>query len=775
MDTWVLYIFLPLVMIIGVGFLIFLFTKRSQGVPPHRLDEATGILLFLFAFLVGLSLVSYYEMDLHQLGEAQNLAGIIGAVISHGLLRSLGIISWIIPLLLILWGIHKVRKSVAENISSLAILIAVMAILFSSISSLIKPGSQLSYYPLDGWIGGFFGNLAYRAFGRIGAYFVIVVAGLVTFILTTGFTPTALWERRPGRKRMRSLSPKPAPVYEVKEKPEQRPSQLSFIPTLPPETQIDDEYRKTFLSLLSDSREIEPRLSRSLIEERASALEQKLSDFEIKGKVVGFSSGPLITRYEFEPAPGIKISRIVALADDLALSMKSGKIRIVAPIPGKSAVGIEIPNPDRGKVSLKEVLRSESFAQAPSKLLIALGKGIAGEPYFADLASMPHLLIAGATGSGKSVCINSIIASILFRVSEREVRFIMLDPKRLELPVYNGIPHLVRPVITNSKESLEVLQSVIDCMEVRYSEFAKAGVRDIEGFNLKVLEGKPYIVLIIDELADLMLTAPSQIEEKLTRLAQMSRAVGIHLILATQRPSVDVITGLIKANFPARIAFQVASKTDSRTILDMNGAEKLLGRGDMLFLPPGRGEPVRVHGAYISTEEAKRIATLLTKRYATGLLRERFGDLGDLVDQFIKENLMDSVAGGGQAREVKLKLIAQRIAERTDADVEKVFPLLVRLGYYRPIEEDVLAHRRAVEKKEEGEVDELFEEAGRLVVRHNLASVSLLQRRFKIGYARAGRIIDQLERAGVVGPYEGSKAREVLVDHEELLQILKDH
>jgi S-DNA-T family DNA segregation ATPase FtsK/SpoIIIE len=775
MYTWVFYIFLPLLIMVGVGFLIFLFTTRSREVAPHRLDEATGILLFLFAFLMGLSLVSYHETDVYQLSEAHNLAGTIGAVISHSLLVAFGIISWTIPLILVLWGIHKVRRSLVENISSLAILIAVLAFLFSSISSIIKPGSQLSYYPLDGWVGGFFGNLAYRAFGRIGAYFVIVVAGLVTFILTTEITPTALWERRPRRKLRKSRPPKPAPVYEVEEKRQQRPSQLSFIPTLPPETQIDEEYRRTFLSLLSDCEEIEPKLSRDLVEERAAALEQKLSDFEIKGKVVGFSSGPLITRYEFEPAPGIKISRIVALADDLALSMKSGKIRIVAPIPGKSAVGIEIPNPDRGDVSLKEVLKSEKFTQAPSRLLIALGKGIAGEPYFADLASMPHLLIAGATGSGKSVCINSIIASILFRVSEREVRFIMLDPKRLELPVYNGIPHLVRPVITNSKESLEVLQSIIDCMEVRYSEFAKAGVRDIEGFNQKVLEGKPYIVLIIDELADLMLTAPSQIEEKLTRLAQMSRAVGIHLILATQRPSVDVITGLIKANFPARIAFQVASKTDSRTILDMNGAEKLLGRGDMLFLPPGRGEPVRVHGTYISTEEAKRIATLLTKRYAAGLLRERFGDVGGLVDQFIKENLMDSIAGGGQAREVKLKLIAERIAERTNADAENVLQLLVRLGYYQPIEEGALVRHGAEEKKEEGEVDELFKEAGRLVVRHNLASVSLLQRRFKIGYARAGRIIDQLEQAGVVGPYEGSKAREVLVDQEELQRILREH
>jgi S-DNA-T family DNA segregation ATPase FtsK/SpoIIIE len=699
----------------------------------------------------------------------------VGALIAHGLLVSLGIASWIIPPLLVLWGIYKLKSSLLENIYSLTTLIVVLALLFGSFCWIVSPGSRIAYYPLDGWVASALGAGACRAFGRFGSYLVITVAGLVTVILTTGFTPTSLWEKIPKRRKVRARPSRRSVLPEVKREEQLQMFQPAAVPTLAPEIPIDDEYRTTFLSLLSEPEDRKPQVSRSLLESRAGILERKLSDFEISGKVVGFSSGPLITRYEFEPAAGIKISKIVTLADDLALSMKSGKIRIVAPIPGKSAIGIEIPNPDRGKVNLKEVLQSEDFLASSSKLMIALGKGIAGEGYFADLASMPHLLIAGATGSGKSVCINSIIASILFRVSEREVRFIMLDPKRLELPVYNGIPHLVRPVITDSKESLEVLQTVIDCMEVRYSEFARAGVRDIEGYNTKVPEGKPYIVLIIDELADLILTAPSQIEEKLTRLAQMSRAVGIHLILATQRPSVDVITGLIKANFPARIAFQVASKTDSRTILDMNGAEKLLGRGDMLFLPPGRGEPVRVHGAYISTAEAKSIATLLTKRYATGLLRERFGDGGDLVDELIKENLIDSITGGGHAREVKLKLIAEKIAERNGVDFEEVFQSLLSLRYYQPIEEGLLTEHARSEKQEEGEVDELFKEAARLVVRHNLASVSLLQRRFKIGYARAGRLVDQLEAAGIVGPYEGSKAREVLVDHEELPAILKEY
>ena len=770
MGTWMLYVVLLLV-ISGIAALIF-FLRYLKGKSLQNLDEATGILFFLFAFLVALSLLSYDGGDIHQLAEPANLAGIIGALIAEGLLAALGIASWIVPLLLVLWGLAKLRDDFSENIVSLTILIIVLALLFTSMSSITRRGSQLGYFALDGAIGKGLGILAESAFGRLGSYFVLAAAGFVAFILTTGFTPTSLLKQAPKKRRRRISAPTPSVEPEVAS---EQSTYVSSIPTLPPETQMDEEYRRTFLSLLSDPQETRPAVSRNLVEERATILQQKLSDFEIKGKVVGFFSGPLITRYEFEPAAGIKVSKIVPLADDLALAMKSGKIRIVVPIPGKSALGIEIPNPHRGRVNLKEVLTSEDFVKAPSRLTIALGNGIAGNPYFADLAAMPHLLIAGATGSGKSVCINSVIASILFRATEREVRFIMIDPKRLELPVYNGIPHLVRPVIINSKESLDVLQMVIDCMEMRYSEFARAGVRDIEGFNQKVPNGKPYIVLIIDELADLMLTAPSQIEEKLTRLAQMSRAVGIHLILATQRPSVDVITGLIKANFPARMAFQVASKTDSRTILDMNGAEKLLGRGDMLFLPPGRGEPVRVHGAYISTEEAKRIATLLTKRYAGELFRENFGEIGDLVDQFIEDDLIDSVAGSGEARDVKLKLMADRIAEQKGLNSESVLQSLERLQYYQPIEMGAFREQREPEEGGEGEVDELFKEAARLVVRHNLASVSLLQRRFKIGYARAGRIIDQLERAGVIGPYEGSKAREVLVEQGDLQQILQQY
>ncbi len=787
METWFFYTLISLLLIVGATAFVFLFLRYSHRIPPQRLKEATGMLLLLFAFLIALSLLSHHETDRFALTEARNLAGTMGAIVAHLLLFAFGITSWVVPGLLILWGVHKLRTNVIENAVSLTILAVVFALLFASMSSMIGSDDETGHV-LGGWVGYQLGNLAEKSFGSVGSYFVMIVAGVVTFILTTGLTPTLLWQK--WKERPRRVKPKPTRVKarpRVKEpvveeeveadiEEEIRPVQLSIIPTLPPQTQIDDEYRDAFLALLNEPVSQKPQISTSMLEERATALEQKLSDFDISGRVVGYSSGPLITRYEFEPAPGVKISRIVALADDLALAMKSGKIRIVAPILGKSAIGIEIPNPDRGRVSLKEVLRSTDDLTAGHRLPIALGKGIAGDPYFADLASMPHLLIAGATGSGKSVCINSIIASILFGASERDVRFIMLDPKRLELPVYNGIPHLVRPVITDSRESLEVLQSVLDCMEVRYSEFAKAGVRDIEGFNAKAQEGKPYIVLIIDELADLMLTAPSQIEEKLTRLAQMSRAVGIHLILATQRPSVDVITGLIKANFPARIAFQVASKTDSRTILDMNGAEKLLGRGDMLFLPPGRGEPVRVHGAYISTEEAKKISTLLTKRYAAGLLQDSFGDLGDLVDRLIEENLIDSISGGGHAREVKLKLIADRVGERGGIEPEEAFRVLSRLGYYQPIEEGVLSQSEQFEQEKGGDdVDELFKEAARLVVRHNLASVSLLQRRFKIGYARAGRIVDQLERAGIVGPYEGSKAREVLVDQDEMQAILKEY
>ena len=479
----------------------------------------------------------------------------------------------------------------------------------------------------------------------------------------------------------------------------------------------------------------------------------------------------MITRFEFMPAPGIKIQRVESLADDLALSLKAERIRILAPIPGKSAVGIEIPNRERKMVYLREVLTSQPFVDHTSPLGFALGETITGEPYCADLGTMPHVLIAGTTGSGKSVCINTMVSSIIFRSSYHDVRFLTIDPKRLELPIYDPIPHLLFPTTVNSKEAVQKLDYVLGIMEMRYRDFARKGARDIAGYNEKAAKGgflrKPYIVVIIDELADLMITAPSEIEEKITRLAQMSRAVGIHLVLATQRPSVDVITGLIKANFPCRIAFQVASKTDSRTILDMNGAESLLGRGDMLFLPPGKGEPLRLHGAFISADETQKVVKLLARRYLAHLLSgliepER---IEPAVNEVVEKDLHSVLyePGGIAFEEKKRRLGALLPQAAIDA--------LLGNGYYQRLEESLPlpGTPEAEAMDQEREIDEFFVKAAQIVIMHKEASVSMLQRRLDIGWARAGRIIDQLQQAGVVGPYEGSKSRKVLVESEDEL------
>ncbi|MFO8182632.1 MAG: DNA translocase FtsK, partial [Candidatus Aegiribacteria sp.] len=414
---------------------------------------------------------------------------------------------------------------------------------------------------------------------------------------------------------------------------------------------------------------------------------------------------PVITRFEVEPGPGIKVNRFVALSDDLALALKARRIRILAPVPGKGAVGIEVPNPTPETVYLREVIDLVSREKLP----IALGKKIEGEPFVADITAMPHLLIAGATGSGKSVCIHSIIASMLLTRTPSEVRLAMIDPKMLELSIYEGIPHLWAPVVIETEKATMLLEALVKEMENRYKRLSRIGVRSIEEFNSRLTpesedERLPFIVLFIDELADLMVTVSRDIEPAIARLAHMARAVGIHMVLATQRPSVDVITGVIKANFPSRIAFNVQSKTDSRTILDMNGAEKLLGKGDMLFLPATSPEPVRIHGSFISTEETRTIV-------------EHLRDQPELPFEFDFPDL-----GAGN-----------------------------------------LTSPGAIEIN-----DPLFEKAKQVVVTTQQGSVSIIQRRLRVGYSRAASLIDMLEQAGVVGPFQGSKARDVLVEPEEL-------
>lgn len=446
-----------------------------------------------------------------------------------------------------------------------------------------------------------------------------------------------------------------------------------------------------------------------LIHANAAKLERTFHSFGVKARVTQVHLGPAVTKYEVYPDVGVKVSRIVSLNDDLALALAAKDIRIEAPIPGKSAIGIEVPNSEVAIVSLREVIEANQHQKSGSKLQIGLGRDITGEAVLAELNKMPHLLVAGATGSGKSVCINGIITSILMRAKPHEVKLMMIDPKMVELNVYNGIPHLLAPVVTDAKKASQALKKVVNEMERRYELFSHTGTRNIEGYNeyIKRYNNEeeasqpllPFIVVIVDELADLMMVASSDVEDSITRLAQMARAAGIHLIIATQRPSVDVITGVIKANIPSRIAFAVSSMTDSRTILDMGGAEKLLGRGDMLFLPVGASKPVRVQGAFLSDDEVEAVVNFVI---------------------------------GQQKAQYQEEMIPEDVPENTSV-VE----------------------------------DDLYNDAVDLVVEMQTASVSMLQRRFRIGYSRAARLIDEMELRGIVGPYEGSKPRTVLVAKSE--------
>jgi len=475
------------------------------------------------------------------------------------------------------------------------------------------------------------------------------------------------------------------------------------------------EYVFPSLDLLNEPEIMEADLREEDLREKAKLLEKTLSDFNIAAKVVEINPGPTITRYDLQPAPGVKIQSIVNLSDDLALAMKAVSVRILAPVPGKAAVGIEIPNPKISIVALKEIIASEEYKKANSKLTFALGKTTAGEPYVADLIPMPHLLIAGATGSGKSVCIHSIIMSIIYKATPEEVKFLLIDPKRLELPIYDGIPHLYDPgkpaeevkVITNAKEAAKSLEKLVKMMGYRYEKFAQAAVRNIESYNQLMEKEKKtkefYIVVIIDELADLMLIAPREVEDGIMRLAQMARAVGIHLILATQRPSVDVITGVIKANLPARIAFQVLSKIDSRVILDTQGAEDLLGKGDMLFLPTGATRPIRLQGAYVSEKEVERIV------------------------QFIKE---------------------QR----------------------EPAYENIFVEAKELEKEENKEMKELINYALNLTLKLGRISSDILRADDNIGHKYA-LVLGYLEREGFVYKPEGSKSWKI--NFEKINDYLK--
>jgi DNA segregation ATPase FtsK/SpoIIIE, S-DNA-T family len=745
----------------------------------HKARKTVGLILMLIAAFLLVALVTHLPIDDARIkgdvdGQVSpfdlhfgNKAGMIGAYLAFYLLVFLGWLSFFLPVGLVSIGLNLISEKFAEKYKIRAIFLFVIALCASIMLNvrLIGEMGGTSQTFVGGYVGEIFTHLMVRLVGDLGTY--IILGGLIVILLVlyTVVTPfllgrlrkanvaplkkavgssggwfrsfsfQALWPFGKGTEEAMDDDDGPAPEVERSVRsaisravdkseadepdgpqadlfsdPEGKPSRrrTTLRKVAEPIHISNFNYNYPSLDLLDEVENPGPSVSTDELNATSKMLKDTLEVFgvSIEGNIERYP-GPIITRYEFKPGVGIKVNQIVNLSDDLALALKAKRIRIIAPIPGKAAVGIEIPNRLPQKVFLKEILASDEFKDPKVRLPLAFGKTTSGKPYIADLAKMPHLLIAGATGSGKSVCMNVLITSLIYRMHPMQIRFIFVDPKMLELSVYQGLPQLGRPVVTTPRQAEKVFADAVGEMESRYRRLSTAGVRNIEDYNRKQVKEEdklPYIVIFVDELADLMMSSQSARSEMLiTRLAQMARAVGIHLVLATQRPSVDVITGLIKANFPARIAFQVASKVDSRTIIDGNGAEKLLGAGDMLYLSTGQPEATRIHGAYISSDETDRIVNFI--------------------------------------REQKL-------------------PMLTLQGI-----------TQATVDKEESEIDTgdpLFREACEVVVRHKQGSVSLLQRRLGIGYQRAARLIDKLEEAGIVSPFDGSKAREVIVDKNYL-------
>jgi DNA segregation ATPase FtsK/SpoIIIE, S-DNA-T family len=799
-----------------VAMLGILYLRRGKSWRPFTGALVWSACLFLFA-----ALASY------QFRAEHNLGGAVGGWLAGLLLMGLGFGSYALAGLAMVWGVNIWLKrpgkpDLAQSgfILLIGLYLDLFLAYFGGRWSLFGPAPKSVLYPIGGKAGLGIVHGLEKLIGPAGTLIFLIGTSLIVVALFTKLRVpelgwlraifTALFAHGEGRPEPEakpliaapsldrraeaageaSQEPKPEPKRERESvavpepEPEDHESPAVYRqPEIPREAEPVrrhqplkfnlSDFQKQFLDALDQPGEKDHVFKdRKESEAEALVLIDKLKQFGIEGRISDIQSGPMITRFEMEPAPGVKIQSISSRQDDISLALAAERIRILAPIPGKNAVGIEVPNKERRTVYLREVLTSEPFRDQKSPLGFALGTTITGEPYSADLRTMPHILIAGTTGSGKSVCINSLMASIIYRSGPDYVRFLTIDPKQLELPVYNPIPHLLGTTTIDPDKAVRELGRIVEIMEARYGEFANLGVRDIVGYNERAeqegFDRKPYIVVIIDELADLMLRAPNEIEMRITRLAQMSRAVGIHLVLATQRPSVDVITGLIKANFPCRTAFQVASKTDSRTILDMNGAESLLGKGDMLFLPPGKGEPTRLHGSFVSDRAAGRIVQLWARTYLTelltGLVENPAESARKMVESDVVELLYDKEKSG----------VRRKLDDMRTILPEEVVDNLMSRKYYETLPEEspqVQAERNRAQE-EDRERDEKFVEAAQIVVRHREASVSMLQRRLDIGWARAGRIIDQLEQVGVVGPYVGSKSRKVLVNNEADLQKL---
>ncbi|HCY11935.1 MAG: hypothetical protein A2V21_313225 [Deltaproteobacteria bacterium GWC2_55_46] len=703
--------------------------EKDNGI----MQEILGIALFAFAMYSGISLFSY--------GSESNWGGFLGDILSSVFLKSIGYTSYVFPFILTLLSVGLMLR----RFFRFRIVVPVSFILFvlstSSLLSLLSSTGEAG-----GFTGAFLSSLLADLVGATGSIIFLSAVILIAFLVATGLSviqialkalpPTvsvfkAIMDKaRSGRKDEADVEeepedePAPKKVRSAEEKPKEKekgaaapaiiaPKIHNKRPVEEPEEALEftppkGSFMLPPLSLLDAVPKKGSSIDDKALLANSQVLEKKLLDFGIEGRVLEVRPGPVVTMYEFEPAPGVKVGRITNLSDDLALAMKAMSIRIIAPIPGKAVVGIEVPNQTRDMIMLREMMECPAFSKSRSRLSLALGKDISGAPYVADLARMPHLLVAGATGTGKSVSVNAMILSFLFKATPEDVRFLMVDPKMLELSAYEGIPHLITPVITDPKKAAGALRSIVTEMGRRYKLMAEKGAKNIEKYNQMVEDANksdekklPFIVVIIDELADLMMTSGKDVEECLVRLSQMARASGIHLMIATQRPSVDVVTGLIKTNFPARIAFQLPSRTDSRTIIDAGGAETLLGQGDMLFLPPGTSKLQRIHGAYVSETEIKRVTDFWKKQGAPAY--------EEIVIEENESALIDE-----------------------DADLGEEFL------------------RR-------------YDEAVALAATLEMISTSYVQRRFRIGYNTAARIIEKMEKEGVVGPAQGSRPREVLL------------
>ncbi|WP_457575103.1 DNA translocase FtsK 4TM domain-containing protein [Desulfolithobacter sp.] len=702
-------------------------------------EEATALVSLFLALFLLLCLLSY---SLPLLGAepalqdpSANWCGSFGYYVAHYLLSFFGLTAFF-PVAVLLYIVLAAFVP-GDTVNRIPAIVAGITGILISTSGLLATMDQLLFPARFINPGGYLGQLVWRLLGTftgtVGSVLILFLVLLFSLMAAVRFSPVAAWqrswswlfgalrrlpttkERLVREKKNRESRKGPvvraeAPGGEAPVPPPERSKPDVHAPArieLPdPEEEFalqplkGGEYHLPPLTLLDRHEPSEVEVDREHYYRVSQILTDKLRDFGVQGSVEGISPGPVVTTYEFAPAPGVKINKIVSLADDLAMVLKVDRVRIVGSIPGKAAIGIEIPNPKRKTVFLCDILLSDAYRKSASRLSLALGVDVIGRPVVADLARMPHLLIAGATGAGKSVAINAFIASILFKSTPDEVRLLMVDPKRIELSVYEGIPHLLHPVVVEPKMASRALIWAVREMERRYKLLEEKRVKSFLSYNEVAEEKLPYIIIIVDELADLMMVASKDVESSIARLAQMARAAGMHIILATQRPSVDVLTGLIKANFPTRISFKVSSKVDSRTILDGSGAEHLLGNGDMLFLPPGAAKLQRIHGAFISEEETERII------------------------EFLKGQ------GSASYDESVLKVVEEEEGGEADSPEE---------------------------------YDEKYDEAVAVVTETGQASISMVQRRLRVGYNRAARMIEMMEREGIVGPADGSRPREVLV------------